>query len=259
MKIGYGIGKVTGTEYSPEYSLIDVVYDYPSIKQHEAKGLVGHKRPFYNFVQALTRNALFRKEVLSLRKELGIPTDGLSFKKYQTLNTLIGKDKTNGINVAQMFLGRNELSHNFTYPNELDKCLYDIVFYGLVSPFSAIQSAIAWNSSAWEPTGYIEINIFAPVTKNALHRFIDENWKVLESEIKNLDKKPTADFSLISDRDFEIVTLKDEQKLTFPKITDRIYKKYGNDDSDYKINDDSVKTAYARTKKKITDIFTPKK
>lgn len=258
MKIGFAIGKVTGSELNPVFKLVDVVHSYNDIKKAEQTSLCGHSRSFFNFIQALGRNATFVKEVLTIRKELRLPEAGLPFKKYLGFNDFVAKHIKKDISIVQRFLGSNKLHNSFIYPREIDKCLYDIVFYGIVSPFSAVQSSIAWNLSISSPVECVELNIFAPVTKHALHKFIDRNWKEIAASMNHLEQKPTADFSQIRPRDFEIVDLRDQKKFTFAKIEGILSDRYGEDDVDATINQDSVKTAYTRTKKKIFDIFKSK-
>lgn len=258
MEIGFAIGKTTGDEFNPIFKLVDVVRTYDDIKKAEQTGLTGHTRSFFNFIQALSRNPAFTKEILNIRKELKLPASGLPIKKYLSFNDFIGKNIKKDISIIQRFLGSNKLHTSFEYPHELDKCLYDIAFYGIVSPFSAVQSSITWNLAISSPVECIELSIFAPVTKHALHKFIDRNWKDISASMKHLEQKPTADFSQISPRDFEIVDLRDQKKFTFSKIAEVLSDKYGENDVDATINQDSVKTAYTRTKKKILDIFKSK-
>ncbi|MDD2804970.1 MAG: hypothetical protein PHV33_05405 [Elusimicrobiales bacterium] len=258
MEIGFAIGKTSGGEFNPNFTLVSIVRTYDDIRKAEQTGLVGHTRSFFNFIQALSRNPAFTKEILGIRKELKLPTSGLPFNKYLSFNDFVSKNIKSNIPIIQRFLGKNKLRNSFAYPPELDKCLYDIVFYGIVSPFSAVQSSIAWNPSISSPVECIELSIFAPVTKHALHKFIDRNWKDISSSMRRLEQKPTADFSQISPRDFEIVDLRDQKKFTFSKIAEVLSDKYGEDDVDATINRDSVKTAYTRTKKKIIDIFKSK-
>ena len=250
---------MSGNDYASERTLVDVVHDYASIRQAEKKGLLGHEKLFVNYIQALSNNENFTKEVFKTRKELLLPCDGLPFKQYLDFNQFLKANMPKKQAFVMSFMNEcQRLRSEYVFHNNTSEHLYDIIFYGFVNPFNLEQSAISLRFSTPEPIEAIEIKIYEPMSKNAVLRYIDKNWKSIESGMKYITKKSTTDFHLISDRDFEIVTLRDEQKLTFAKIADKISKSSIEDDSDSAINEDSIKTAYKRAKKKISDIFKPK-
>lgn len=251
MNIGFALGKISGSEPDLIYTLVDVAHDYPSIRKAQRIGLYGHSQSFYSFIRCLELNPDFERKILSARKALGIPSKGKPFSKYFPFSEASRLPRKTLLN----YFTQIPDSEDFDYPRELWNCFYDIIFYNIVSPFSAIQTPITWRAS-YES---VNISIHTHATKNAVHTFIDNNWKLISAEVSRLGKQPTADFSAIRPMDFEIVGLRDNQKLSFAKIADKLQAKYGADDYDSKINEDSVKTAYTRIKKKIAGVFKPKK
>lgn len=97
----------------------------------------------------------------------------------------------------------------------------------------------------------LNISVFQRITKNKLHRFIDENWKEIEDR---LDCLPDENLLHITDRDFLIYDLRMEEKKPFSEIPDLVIKQLGFNDENAKINEDSVKQACHRVQKKIDTI-----
>ena len=95
----------------------------------------------------------------------------------------------------------------------------------------------------------IKIVIQSKVSKNKLIKFIKENFKQLEEAMEESNLPEDVGF-YISRRDWEIVNIRDQKKWKYRKIADYISKEY----DDFDINEDSVKTAYDRAKKKILSL-----
>lgn len=262
MKIGFALGKITGEEfYGLAYNLVEVTYNYSEIKKAKKRGLHGHTKTFFDFIQALSRNDLFEQEILRSREKIGLPQNGLPFEKYKTYGY---HDRET---ILKYFDQLDRFHEQYVYPLELETYLYDIIFYGIVSPFESVQSEISWHTTELRAdelertTGEIKsimIKIVGPITKNAFHRYIDKEWPNIQEKIKLLAKKSVTNFASINDRDLEILSMRNEQKLTFSKIADKISKKYDSEE-DSTINEDSVKTAYKRAREKIANTFALKK
>lgn len=101
----------------------------------------------------------------------------------------------------------------------------------------------------------VEITIQRNVSINQLHNFINENSNEINRKLSELP----GEVKTISDRDLEIIYLKDVEGMHFPNIADQIEKENDGGPSNGKINDGSVKTAYHTAKKKIFQFIVPSK
>lgn len=103
---------------------------------------------------------------------------------------------------------------------------------------------------------YVNITLEGAVSKNKVHKFIEKEWKNISIYLKkmhrNNDSLSWKNFN-ISERDFEIIKLRDKEKMSFNSITKELEKKF--DTTGDFLYQDNIKTAYHRTKEKIASLL----
>lgn len=111
-----------------------------------------------------------------------------------------------------------------------------------------------------EAPTFVDIHIDRPISKFRLKKFIDDNWDG-EHGIDNLLKKlSNKEIFSVSEINLRIVEIKDNNpSKSYKEIVDEIVDEFKIENSDEKINSDSVKTAYFRTKEKIKSLAKYKK
>lgn len=103
----------------------------------------------------------------------------------------------------------------------------------------------------------LSIRINAPVTKNRLLNFVEDNWQKLNALIEEQHEQVNEEKSAyISDRDMRIVALRDHEGMTFDKISGVINDEFKNSIT---LGENNVKTAYYDAKKKINALYDPPK
>ena len=217
----------------------------------------------YTFIKALEKNKQFENQIKKIRDKIGIPREGFTKKEYDSFREshkiyptkksgYIGfghSDKFNEINK----IIRNESLPIITHFNLNDLIASSIkylVFHnGIYAPNRAIYLDDNKKPLPLNESTNIKIVIQSKVSKNKLIKFIKENFKQLEEAMEESNLPEDVGF-YISRRDWEIVNIRDQKKWKYRKIADYISKEY----DDFDINEDSVKTAYDRAKKKILSL-----
>jgi hypothetical protein len=139
-------------------------------------------------------------------------------------------------------------SYGQTYINSL--ALVEILLFETIIVKSGLPH-IYWTPEDLE-TGlpYIAINLNADISKQEALDYINRIFdKEIKPAIKRLEMQDKDKFAL-TERDLIILDARMKQKLKFREIADLLTEKYG-----YKnINEDLIKKAYNRAKKKVEDL-----
>jgi len=248
MKILFLIG-------NPPYTAVS---SWKEIQQHKEYGFTP-TREVYNLIKGLEKNAEFEKIITSARKRVGLPENGISWQEYTSkyfvgkLRKLIGEERKKAIDllckVVKEITTIGGMNLNYHVSKQLPHLIYGNFVYFEFPP-------IFWychgNTEDYGGDYYyhLSIRINNKVTKNELINYIEDNWKNIS---RSMHLPPKNKF-FISSRDQKIIELKDKKRLTFNQIADQIISDLRLTNSDGKINEDSVKTAYSRAKRKISSL-----
>jgi len=210
---------------------------------------------FYDKCKALEVNKEFEDKLKASRKSLGIPQEGYTPSYYE--NNIRSKNYPEILN-NQVQGEINKLTCMFLFDHSIQKCLPELIYGDFVyfDTFITDTNDISYRLDDYTdedseiPDGVVII-IETVVTKNKLIKYIEDNWDGIESE---LSKLPIRDRYTISNKDLKIVLLKDYKAYSFREIADTLATEYVSSNLYDKINDDSVKTAYSRAKKKIQSL-----
>jgi len=238
------------------------LYEWEEIKQYQKNGYYTPTIETYSLIKVLEHNVEFEKIITTARENIGLPKNGVTWKEYERkysihrLRILTGNERKNATGllfkvVKEITNIRGNINLDYFVSEQLPYLIYGNFVY-----FKYPQ--IIWYCSpAYEDVledGYynhLSIQINNRVAKNELVNYIENNWQKISESMNGLPPKP--DF-YISTRDQRIIVLRDKDKLTFKKIADTIISEFNIDDIEGKINEDTVKTAYARAKTKITSL-----
>lgn len=207
----------------------------------------------YDFIKVLEANDEFELLVKEIRKKLNIPIKGYLFDQY--VDMAIDKNP----NIHEFTKDFKELLKNttresmpllntFKIPQKLVPDIPYIIIANIIHANKSIEVEI---TDLLEKRDFFELKqtpkiiINYKISKNELIEWIHKNWDDGLSFIKNLEPKPRLQ---ITKRDKEIIRLRDKNGLTFGLIANRIIDKYKVDDSEARINENSVKMAYRRAK-----------
>jgi len=206
----------------------------------------------YQKFKSLELNKDFEEVIIESRKNLNIPSGGISWKEF-----LENEEKLRENAVLELKkITREKLAfHDFA----VFMCLDGILYSNCVFPeiFVTDREKISFRFDDQDlDSGIPESVLIAienPVSKNQLINFINDNWDGefgIESEIKKLNFK--KDFK-ISKRDFRIAELKyQNSKKTFRDIANQIIDEFNIEEpDDLAVNEFSVKTAHDRVVDKI--------
>ncbi|HJX51044.1 MAG TPA: hypothetical protein VJ438_06295 [Candidatus Nanoarchaeia archaeon] len=212
-------------------------------------------RRVYNYIKSLENNELLLEEVRALRKKYDIPSEGyevknwLQFPHFEEIQ--IPEDKYKewrkklNDDAKKLFNKLGLSSFLLPHMNAYNLVVGNFVFIGHGRIFLSPHIV----------KGEVGIFIKGFITKNELHKFIDSNWEKIKKQMsETIDKEKELPSWRISQRVRDIVKMRDEKKLTFNEIVERITSKYRLDPADASINEDSVKAAYHRAKKKMNSL-----
>jgi hypothetical protein len=144
--------------------------------------------------------------------------------------------------------GSKEILRKFDIEPQWNYLIKDLVLLGYFAPGDDIYySYYGW----YVDEGKFTLELYHPVTKNQFHKFIDSNWKHLNKDIAKLPKISKIN---LTERDCRILELRDEGKLKFSEIADKIEREFKIDNEQGSINEDSIKVAYKRAKDKVLSI-----
>lgn len=244
-----------------------VAYTWEDILRHNRRSLDYRiSRRFFNSIELLSRNPRFEKTILDLRKKYGIPPAGLQINDFLAALDADRRHAAPGVPKDLYSSFHSEASRIYeTHDLILGLQINEIVEYGVVDPMlmepEDVRVAIHDKDidgdiyEEGDTATQVSIDILAPVSKNYLLKYITANWNHIEKGMRKLS--PSTSHPPVSKRDLEVFDLRTNRNLSFHLIADKIIKKYGADDAEAAINDDSMKTAYSRTKKAIDAMFSP--
>jgi hypothetical protein len=227
----------------------------------------GYDKLIFDTVQVLERKDDLINKILNLRKELSIPRNGYDINDFDLENycPLDEIDLIHMIDAASSKQSggrecRPSKKHGLLsslqadYP-QVDSRVLDqyenIVYFNCIFPRWSVIYGFGVLESEDNLEKYIEYNICVTkkVSANRIKQFIEEHRLQIEFE---LNKLPAVSSKTVTQRDMEIIELKDKNNMSLKKIADVIANKYTlNNNSDGRINEDSVKTAYHRAKDRI--------
>ena len=203
-------------------------------------------KEFYNFVNLLSHNEKFVTRLNKIR-------DKYLFNEFKLTEDLLSSlalyDKE-AIKKINEFVEKaeNELFSEFDIDRRWKYLFKDLIIFG----YFCLGDDIYYDYIMYVPSeDRFNIAIYHPITKNQFYKSIDKHWEFINKEIKKLSEFNNP---YISDRDYKIVELRDEKKMKYSEIATQIVKEYGIDDYTGSVNEDSIKTAYKRTKDKINSI-----
>ena len=213
-------------------------------------------RRVFNYIKSLESNEKLISGVALLRKKYNIPANGYLIKdwsNYPYFKSILVKGrkvekwkKRLQHEAENLFNSLNVSPFLMPYLNAYNLVVGNFVFLGFGRIFI----------SPYISKGDIGIFIKGNVSKYEFHKFIDTNWKKIQKEMTSIiSKERYLPKWKISQRDRLIVKLRDEKRLTFNEIANKITTKYRLDPTDTSVNEDSVKAAYHRAKKKIESII----
>lgn len=204
-------------------------------------------RKTYSIVKALENNKDFENELQKLRKEFGIPIQGYSFDEWNNIK----KNRQNDTGFISLrhnlrVIGTNKLIRKFNIPYLLqDNLTYVLIGNFLYLPMTRLYLEIPNTLLPVYDGPEIKIVIQSSVSKNQLIKFIENNWEILDREMAMFGQENS---SFISDRDTQIIFLRDDKKMKFREIADLLAEEV----DDFNINEDMIKIAYHRAKNKIS-------
>jgi hypothetical protein len=228
----------------------------------------------------LVKNRNFQNEVIEARKEAGIVDKLLDDIAYWKLTETIDfglpirsylikqgkKDAVLKIDKAKakmipIYKGAETLLKKFSLPNRWWKTLEFFIAAGYGFPpeeYVSIETYPKGNTYKDSDgiTHYelapekVAIFIKEPISKAAFIKQVEENWERIKELFNEIPENvnPT-----LTERDFFIIKLKDEDRLPYKEIADRVVSEFSVDDEDGRINAESMKTAYHSAKKRIKE------
>jgi len=265
MKIYFGLGYL-------EEEPLELAKNWQEVKNSK---LIGPTPQQYQVIKLLEKNNRFWKEIAKSRRRLKIPEKGLSWSFIKDFKSL----RSQNSDEVEKFIQQRDIGdfiktkrdeekrilNLFQLHPFIEEVLDDIVQSNYIFPYP--MDPIGWGSSEYDEDNdemvediaqiknpqNIVISIQEKITKNQLIRYINDEW----SEIDKLNQKlPNPDTYSLSQKDRIIFKLRRQGK-TYSAIADELTEKSPNPGGI--INEDSVKTSYHRTKKKIESVAKPRK
>lgn len=226
MKIWFAVG---GLLYNPTHDLNDLEkarIEYPDLTNFSAEECEKVKR--------LEINPIFKKEILKVRKNIGIPVDGLDYDDFKSYYYPFNTNTFDNPSLAQKnndFNKKvddevNRIFDKYNCDHFVEKQLKSILLANVVIPLSSdnsdfggisIQTIFDDDDKDRDENQNNEKAVFIKVTSkvsaDAIIKFIEKKRKRLKRLLKNLPKhikKP------LTEDELEIHKMKDsENKITF--------------------------------------------
>lgn len=225
----------------------------------------------YCAAKALNFHKDFTRLVIAKRIEAGIPEEGISYTEYESLSKLA---QSNREEIKKLKSDREEYFKALEQrANAQDKIfnayraavslVQDFTFHPLLLPhlhtiffanFVELKAKIQLDISFKDPEDFksevvsVDIRIYRPTTTSELKTFITDHAQDIAEATKRLpfiesSGKRWSHF-YISERDFEILRMKDRDGDRFPEIADKLQALQDLTNEDKVINEESVKRAY---------------
>ena len=205
----------------------------------------------YEKCKAVELNEYFVSSVQEIRKLLGIPEEGLSIDQCVNLSF---NDKLYQKVEKRISALIDEYEIDMTILDCLPEIILGEYISGSWTTYKGREITLEFDDHFDEENFLFErvlLCINSPITKNKLHNYIDSNWRQISGQSQRLTINKD---SFISDKDLRIVELKNGQKK-YGEVADIISEEFPEKYD--KINEDSVKQAYARAKEKIQNLMKP--
>lgn len=246
MKISFYIAQMEGKV--PNQKIWYTVADTYEKANKVIRGSIDKKT--YSFIKALEDNKDFELEVKKIRTEFNIPIDGYSFDEWTKYKFEKKMDKDfMSWRLKLRVNGAKRLVEKFNIPYLLqDNLVFILLGNYIYIPLTRLYVEAPNTLLPVYDGPELKIVIQSPVSKNQLIKFINENWITLEKEMVIFGNEAST---FVSERDRQIITLRDEKKYKFREIADLLMEETDNFD----INEDMVKRAYHRAKSKIDTLI----
>jgi hypothetical protein len=223
------------------------------------KGFETFERKEYELIRAMGLNENLCREIVTIRKKIGLPEQGLDVNEFISILSDPEKDRKIIFNTETRFNKLIDGIHaGHTVSPEVSGQLYNLVVCGhaILAPD---RTAIYLVNNGFSPLevdkNHVVIAISKKATIHSLHRFINDNSEKLEAMLDKLSHESRT----ISERDLRIYEIRKATGKPFDKIADQIIREFKLDDKDAEMNYDSAKTVYLRAKKRIGKLFFPRK
>ena len=221
------------------------------------KGFETFERKEYELIRAMGLNENLCREIVTIRKKIGLPEQGLDVNEFMSILSDPEKDREIIFNTETRFNKLLDGIHaGHTVSPEVSGQLYNLVVCGhaiLTSDRNAIYFANNGFSPLEVDKNHVVIAISKKETIHSLHRFINDNSEKIEAMLDKLSRESR----IISERDLRIYEIRKTTNKPYDKIADQIILEFKLDDKDAEMNYDSAKTAYLRAEKHIGKLFSP--
>ena len=216
----------------------------------------------YILFKALELNKDLDKELIKARKNLHLPENGLSWEEYKKRKDTKADQSKKELEDILFFIRNRDkeiyrIKRKLNLHPQVDKQLNNLILGYFVEPlyqgvgFGTNVDDIDDKGKIYQ-NGDVEsvmIYISKKISKNELHKFVDKFWSEIS---KLLELLTVGEHFFVSSRDIRIVDLRDNLKMKYKDIVEKIIIEFNIDNLDSSINEDSVKTSYKRAKEKIT-------
>lgn len=264
MRIGFVISRKRVSD-SLDTDIVDIAYKWKEIeKWAKEKDIITPSRNWYEFIKALSLNSAFVTEITTAREKCGLSKkmfpDSPPFAKFKrtSFSEFIDEDSEPASPKEQRAIKKRaaaisreskRIANKFSLSRLHNLKLGNLIEHGFIDPVPQFDDC------RFEiQDGEVHIIISKPtITRNAIISYIERECVYLDRMLQKIDIS-VPDLN-ISDRFFDVVALKDEEKLPYADIADEISSKYRPNDGQAKINEDSVRVGYKRAKDQILALF----
>ncbi len=185
-----------------------------------------------NFLKAIPYSGKFKRRVIEIRGALEIPPDGFGRLKEASMyisGTVEGEVKpvSNEILVG---LGALMLVKEFALPANWERAMEELLLFNSALIYER-EISLSSRVFGLPEKRFVGINMYARVSKDKLHDWIDKNWGSVESRFDNLALKKSAKVN------GKNVGLKveafrmNEEGMNIEEITKELVNRYGGDET----------------------------
>ena len=240
---------------------VNIANDWNEILEWNKSGLASYSYEEYLKIKGLEIIDDFEKEIKKSRKKLNISEKGMDYGNVVIiLNEFAILSDDEKSMLKKIELEEQRINNIFILDNFIKKQVKPLIISDFVFPSKSnnnLDGSINYEvirDEEFDENGNlavygISININRPVKKNKLIKFIKDNWNTISIAVNKLSE----DKFNLSDYEIEIFNLR-KQKLPFKAVVDEVIKKLNIHNITGEINEDSVKTAFHRTEKKLNSL-----
>ena len=222
----------------------------------EGFGIFSRKE--YELIRAMGLNDDLFREIVSIRKKIGLPERGFSAKEFIAISSDPKKTLDVIFNTEARFnklIG--DIHAGYVIAPEVSCQLYNLVLCNHAIP-SLNTPVVYFASNGASPMevdkNHVVIAISKKTTINTLHNFLDDNAEEIEGMLNKLYYEgPT-----ISERDLRIYELRKTTDKTFVEIAEQIIQEFNLDDPNAEMNCGSARTASLRVGAHMAKLFSPR-